>query len=213
MIRLGRDVAEMFRDEGIHLRGQVGVVAAADEQIRHIALRRAMFAGPLIHRESRDPQRGQKLSLAGRGGLGECTSVGMIHARNMVCRFGSVNTEMDCGVNPLKMTPAERFGRRLRQLRREKSAREERDVEQAEVAQAAKDTQPNVARYERGRIPRDESVTKRLAAFYDVNWIWLLHGEGDKHLPSTTEEFQPRPESIPTARAAVAGARKRPRKR
>lgn len=135
----------------------------------------------------------------------------MIHARNIVCRSGSVKTEVAYDVNPLKMTPAELFGRRLRQLRREKAATEERDVEQGEVAAAVKDTQPNVARYERGRIPRDIDVVKRLATFYRVNWIWLLHGEGEKYPPSMTEEERPRP--APSARSAAVGGAKPPRKR
>lgn len=104
------------------------------------------------------------------------------------------------------MTPAERFGKRLRQLRREKAYREERDVEQSEVAAATKETQPNIARFERGRIPRDEATVKRLAAFYGVNWIWLLHGEGEK-IPSTEREA-PRPASL-TSRASKPAGRSR----
>jgi len=72
------------------------------------------------------------------------------------------------------------FGARLRQLRREKSATEERDVEQAEVAKAVGDTQPNVARWEQGRIPKEDDTVRRLAAFYGVSFVWLRHGEGEK---------------------------------
>lgn len=78
------------------------------------------------------------------------------------------------------MTQQEEFGKRLRQLRREKSAIEERDVEQGEVAAAVGDTQPNVARWERGRIPKDDATVRRLAEYYGVEFIWLRHGEGQK---------------------------------
>ena len=81
------------------------------------------------------------------------------------------------------MTDQERFGRRLKQLRREKAAREERDVEQEEVATAIGDVQPNLARWERGRIPKEDETVRKLAAYYGVTFIWLRHGEGAREAP------------------------------
>lgn len=83
---------------------------------------------------------------------------------------------------PPQLTLAQLFGRKLRQLRREKSALEERDVEQSEVANAVGETQPNIARYEKGRFPKDEKVTRKLAALYGVSYPWLRLDEGPKYL-------------------------------
>lgn len=77
-------------------------------------------------------------------------------------------------------TQQQAFGARLRQLRREKSALEERDVEQSEVAEAVGDAQPNVARWERGRIPKEDNTIRKLATYYGVNFVWLRYGEGPK---------------------------------
>lgn len=87
------------------------------------------------------------------------------------------------------MTQQEEFGRRLRQLRREKSAREERDIEQGEVAAAIGDSQPNVARWERGRIPKDDATLERLAAYYGVTMPWLRFGKGERHPSRTVDPF------------------------
>lgn len=104
------------------------------------------------------------------------------------------------------------FGARLRQLRRQKSADEERDVLASEVYKAVGITQPNFSRYELADYePSDVKDVKALATFYKVSWIWLLHGEGQRELPSTTEEERPRPAS--TARAAAGGGKRPPRKR
>jgi transcriptional regulator with XRE-family HTH domain len=78
------------------------------------------------------------------------------------------------------VTQQEAFGRRLRQLRREKSAAEERDVEQTEVAAAVGTTQVNVARWEAGRIPKEDAMLKALAGFYGVSLLWLRYGEGSR---------------------------------
>lgn len=78
------------------------------------------------------------------------------------------------------MTQQEAFGRRLRQLRRRKAADEERDVEQSEVAEAVGATQASVARWESGRIPKEDDVLRALAAFYGVSFFWLRYGEGSR---------------------------------
>jgi transcriptional regulator with XRE-family HTH domain len=75
-----------------------------------------------------------------------------------------------------------RFGRALRQLRREKSAAEERDVSQAEVAKFVGDRQPNVAKWESGSVPDDEAIVRKLAEFYGVTFVWLTLGEGPKYI-------------------------------
>lgn len=96
----------------------------------------------------------------------------------------------------VQLTAAQEFGRRLRQLRREKSALEERDIEQEEVAAAVGDSQPNVARWEKGRIPKDAAVIRKLAAYYGVSFPWLLTGEGERTpsgLPAGVGALRPRP--------------------
>lgn len=59
-------------------------------------------------------------------------------------------------------------------------------MDQAEVAEAIGETQSNFARWESGRVPRDTSTVKALAAYYKVNWLWLLHNEGPKMAEPTT---------------------------
>jgi transcriptional regulator with XRE-family HTH domain len=105
-----------------------------------------------------------------------------------------------------QLTLAEQFGRKLRQLRREKSALEERDVEQGEVAKAIGETQPNLARYERGRIPKDETVTKRLAKYYGVEYAWLRLNEGPQYPPIPKE-----PRAATSERATGTSGRLRDR--
>jgi transcriptional regulator with XRE-family HTH domain len=112
---------------------------------------------------------------------------------------------------PPQLTLAQEFGRKLKQLRREKSAHEERDVEQSEVADAIDETQPNLARYERGRFPKDEAVTKRLAAYYRVNYAWLRLNEGEKRPPGLDIPAPARstPAAAGTAQRNVAGRKPR----
>ncbi len=94
------------------------------------------------------------------------------------------------------MTQQEQFGRRLRQLRREKSAREEKDIEQSDVAEAVGDTQPNVARWERGRIPRSDETLQALADYYGVSVAWLRLGHGPRVAPPTFPVIQEEPEHV-----------------
>lgn len=75
------------------------------------------------------------------------------------------------------------LGRRLAQLRREKSYREERDIDQAEIAKAigiGARRQSYVSRWENDVIPKDEIIVK-LAAFYGVNPGWLRYGTGEQY--------------------------------
>lgn len=111
------------------------------------------------------------------------------------------------------MTQQEQFGKRLRQLRREKSAAEHRDVEQGEVAAAIGDTQPNYARWEKGRIPKEDETVRALAAFYGVSFVWLRYEEG-KREPGEGERA-PHPQAkTPRKRAkGSAGAKTKPKKK
>lgn len=78
---------------------------------------------------------------------------------------------------PPALTDAEQVGRRLRQLRRELAAREERDVEGAEVAAAVEVSDAAYSRYELGkRIPKP-AVLAALAKHFGVTRSYLLFGE------------------------------------
>jgi transcriptional regulator with XRE-family HTH domain len=99
-------------------------------------------------------------------------------------------------------TVSERFGHKLRQLRREKSAAEERDVGQGEVADAIGESQPNLARYESGRLPRDENTVRKLAEYYKVNYVWLRLDEGEK---------RPEPRGRPVPKPIELDAKRRKR--
>lgn len=107
------------------------------------------------------------------------------------------------------MTQQEEFGRRLRQLRREKSATEARDVEQEEVAEAIGDKQPNLARWEKGRIPKEDSTVRALAEYYGVAFVWLRHGEGVKKPIAPSGRLAPDPRAGAEQTAKSASAKKR----
>jgi transcriptional regulator with XRE-family HTH domain len=104
------------------------------------------------------------------------------------------------------VTARERFGKKLKQLRREKSAREERDVPQSEVATFVGDTQPNVAKWEGGRFPDDEDTIRRLAAYYNVNYAWLRLDEGPRE-PLPAERTSPARERTVAKRPAAGPKR------
>jgi transcriptional regulator with XRE-family HTH domain len=78
------------------------------------------------------------------------------------------------------VSPAQAFGERLAQERREKAAREHRDITQRDVARAVGLTSAAISNYEKGgTIPNDDILAK-LAAFYGVRPSWLRYGEGEK---------------------------------
>jgi transcriptional regulator with XRE-family HTH domain len=82
----------------------------------------------------------------------------------------------------------ETLGQRLAQLRREKAARDHRDIDQAEIAKAigiGAGKQSYVSRWENDIIPRDEVLAK-LAGYYGVTLGWLRYGEGEKYADPKT---------------------------
>lgn len=98
------------------------------------------------------------------------------------------------------------FSERLAQLRREKAAREFRDVDQEEIAQAiglSPKQQPYISKWENDTTPKDTAVVKKLAEYYRVSWLWLLHGEEGDSTATTTVE-------APVEKVADPAPRKRP---
>lgn len=78
------------------------------------------------------------------------------------------------------MTLAQAFGERLAQERREKAARERKDITQRTVAQAVGLTSAAISKYEAGETIPNDNILAKLAAFYEVRPSWLRYGEGDK---------------------------------
>ena len=110
------------------------------------------------------------------------------------------------------MSHAQGFGERLAQERREKAARDRRDITQRDVAKAVNLTSAAISRYEAGDVIPNDDILARLAAYYGIRPSWLRYGEGEKYPPSSTEIETTRPE--PTERPSVAaGGARRPRKR
>lgn len=89
---------------------------------------------------------------------------------------------------------------RLAQLRREKSARERRDVLQAEIALAAGVSVVTYGRYENGRRKIPDDVLIPLAQFYGVTPGFLRYGEGVERPVAT--EIPVGPAAIETLRTA-----------
>lgn len=70
------------------------------------------------------------------------------------------------------------FGSRLAQERREKAAREQRDIAQKDVAEAVGSSGPSVSRWEAGvGGPPSDSMIERLAAYFGVTPSWLRYGQ------------------------------------
>jgi transcriptional regulator with XRE-family HTH domain len=97
------------------------------------------------------------------------------------------------------------LGFRLAQERREKAAREERDIEQNEIAKAAGVTQGSYSRYEADATKPDDETMKKLAAYFGVDPGWLRFGTGQKH-PSPAEVRIPDPTK---AAVPASGVKKR----
>lgn len=53
-------------------------------------------------------------------------------------------------------------------------------MEQAEVAAAVGVAQGSIARWENGRIPKEDEALRALAKFYRVSFVWLRYGEGPR---------------------------------
>lgn len=104
------------------------------------------------------------------------------------------------------------LGARLAQKRREKAAREHRDIQQIDVAHAVGVSKASVSRYENDvDTPRD-AVLDRLAAFLDTTPAFLRYGVGesvsaDVELINPALDRRLTAEEIARARAQVAAAR------
>ena len=85
------------------------------------------------------------------------------------------------------MTPAQAFGERLAQERREKAARERRDITQRTVAQAVGLTSAAISKYEAGDTIPSDDILGKIAAFYGVRPSWLRYGEGPKYVGKPPE--------------------------
>lgn len=98
------------------------------------------------------------------------------------------------------MTGVEGFGRRLAQERRAKAARDERDIDQKDVAEAIGTSSVNVSRWESGQVvPGDDNIQK-LAEYFGVTPGWLRYGVGDREVrrsPITGIELPPREKTKP----------------
>lgn len=69
------------------------------------------------------------------------------------------------------------FGERLAQERREKAARERRDISQKDVAEAVGSSAPSVSRWENGGQPPGDAILERLARYFGVTMGWLRYGQ------------------------------------
>lgn len=110
------------------------------------------------------------------------------------------------------MTHQQEVAERLAQLRREKSARERRDVLQSEIAQAAGVSVVTFGRYENGRRKIPDEVIIALARFYGVTPGFLKFGESSERPVATEIPVGPAAiEALRTGRAAK-GATPKPEK-
>lgn len=84
------------------------------------------------------------------------------------------------------MTLAQEIGERLRQLRREKAAKDRRDVEVQEVAVAVGVSTAAYSRYENGKRKPEDSVLLRLATYFKTSRSFIRHGEV---IPAAVEDL------------------------
>lgn len=81
----------------------------------------------------------------------------------------------------------EGFGARLAQERREKAARDRRDLTQADIAKAIGSSGPSVSRWEAGLgVPSDRMV-EALARYFGVTPAWLRYGQEPREAPGTEQ--------------------------
>lgn len=74
------------------------------------------------------------------------------------------------------MVPFKDFGERVAQERREKAARDRRDIGQKDVAEAVRTTPATVSRWEAGLNMPDDAVLSKLASYFGVTPAWLRYG-------------------------------------
>lgn len=83
------------------------------------------------------------------------------------------------------MFDAKAFGERLAQERREKAARERRDVTRTDVAEAVGLSSAAISNYELGKSRNiAEDIITRLAEYFGVRASWLRYGEGERAAPT-----------------------------
>lgn len=121
------------------------------------------------------------------------------------------------------MTHQQQIAERLAQLRREKSARERRDIRQDELAKVIRATSETYSRYENGKRSVPDEAIIALAKFYGVSPAFIRYGvqilpadqgaaEAVKtYSPEEIAEFQRIVAEDATRRAAAS--RKTPAKR
>ena len=78
------------------------------------------------------------------------------------------------------------FGKRLAQLRRQKAADEERDIDRRDVAKAVNVSPSSVTRWENGEVYPGEETMQALASYFGVTPAWLRYGAGDRAAPAPT---------------------------
>lgn len=112
------------------------------------------------------------------------------------------------------MTDLEAFAERIKQERREKSARDRRDIAQQDIAEAIRTTSATVSRWEAGlNWPNDEFLG-RLADYFGVRRSWLRYGELPRVPPETERAREipapdPRAAKVATPPAQRVAGRKR----
>ncbi len=74
------------------------------------------------------------------------------------------------------------IGERLKQLRKE------RNISQADLAQALGTNIFTVSRWERNVAVPSSKYSKKISKYFGVNELWLLTGEGEKDAPLEEEE-------------------------
>lgn len=105
------------------------------------------------------------------------------------------------------------FGKRLGRERRLKAVRDDRDIENQEVAEAVGVDPASVGRCFRGETMPNDDTLVRLAAYLGVTPAWLRYGQEPRELGAAMERRRvPDPrQTIEKPAAKAAGVRKRGR--
>lgn len=97
------------------------------------------------------------------------------------------------------------FGERLAQERREKAARERRDIGQKDVAAAIGSSGPSVSRWESGLGVPSDRMLEKLSRYFGVTMGYLRYGQGPREYPVVSDAPQIDPNVRPlTEQDAVA---------
>ena len=93
------------------------------------------------------------------------------------------------------------FGDRLAQERREKAARERRDVMQRDVATAVGTTPATVSRWEQGLAKPGDHMMEKLAAYFGVTPGWLRYGQEPREAPKASRPAPKVEADVPVPRS------------